>query len=135
MGGRVNRRDAHRARRPRLVGGARTPCSPTPPGVQSCVPVAPIAATAHRREALRPHIAFSQLRPQGRADPSKTCIHLTVQAHNLGRRVTRPEQRLNLPPQSLHLGVRLLRRLAALLSTPTRAAPRRRIDMTRKIAM
>ena len=135
VGSSVTCRSISRAHTPRPVGSARAPRSPAHPSVQGRVAVTPIAATTNRGQTLRALVAFSELRPQGGADPRKPCIHLTVQAHNLGRRVTRPEQRLNLPPQGLHLGVRLLRRLAALLSTPTRAAPRHRIDMTRKSAM
>ena len=123
VGSSVTCRSISRAHTPRPIGSARAPRN-AHPSMQGRVPVTPIAATTNRGQTLRALVAFSKLRSQGGADPRKPCIHLTVQgAHNLGRRVTQLKQRLNLPPQGLHLGVRLLRRPAALFPTPARAAP------------
>ena len=87
VGSSVTCRSISRAHTPRPVGSARVPRNPTHPSVQGRVPVTPIAATTNRGQTLRALVAFSKLRSQGGADPRKPCIHLTVQAHNLGRRV------------------------------------------------
>ena len=81
-------RSVSRVRKPRPIGSARIPRNPTHTSMQGRVPVAPIAATTHRRQTLRALVAFGKLRSQGGADPREPGVDLEVQgARNLRRRV------------------------------------------------